>query len=87
VANGERDRLGSLGSSDWLRGLDLNQGPLGYEPNELPDCSTPLFDSNNRRAQGQTKRASLGCQAANEFQGVFLPSAWVVLRLRSAYSG
>ena len=25
----------------WLRGLDLNQRPLGYEPNELPDCSTP----------------------------------------------
>ncbi len=26
---------------NWLRGLDLNQRPLGYEPNELPDCSTP----------------------------------------------
>src|SRR6266568_7205361 len=26
---------------DWLRGPDLNQRPLGYEPNELPDCSTP----------------------------------------------
>jgi hypothetical protein len=39
---------------DWLRGLDLNQRPLGYEPNELPDCSTPHLDSNNRRAQGQT---------------------------------
>ena len=25
----------------WLRGLDLNQRPLGYEPNELPGCSTP----------------------------------------------
>src|SRR5437899_12944894 len=31
----------------WLRGLDLNQRPLGYEPNELPDCSTPHFDTNN----------------------------------------
>src|ERR1051325_4895602 len=27
--------------SDWLRGRDLNPRPLGYEPNELPDCSTP----------------------------------------------
>ena len=25
----------------WLRGLDLNQRPAGYEPDELPDCSTP----------------------------------------------
>ena len=25
----------------WLRGRDLNPGPQGYEPCELPDCSTP----------------------------------------------
>ena len=25
----------------WQRGLDSNQRPLGYEPNELPGCSTP----------------------------------------------
>ena len=36
------------GTFGTLRGLDLNQRPLGYEPNELPDCSTPLFDTNNR---------------------------------------
>jgi hypothetical protein len=22
----------------------LNQGPSGYEPDELPDCSTPRYD-------------------------------------------
>src|SRR6185369_1332367 len=25
----------------WLRGWDLNPGPQGYEPCELPGCSTP----------------------------------------------
>ena len=30
-------------NTNWLRGLDLNQGPSGYEPDELPDCSTPRY--------------------------------------------
>ena len=30
-----------FGGLIWLRGLDLNQRPSGYEPDELPDCSTP----------------------------------------------
>ena len=29
------------GGRNWLRGLDLNQRPSGYEPDELPGCSTP----------------------------------------------
>ena len=32
---------GSVTLEIWLRGRDLNPRPLGYEPNELPDCSTP----------------------------------------------
>jgi hypothetical protein len=42
-----------------LRGLDLNQRPSGYEPDELPGCSTPRIDD------------SLGVpcgQIANKFQ-------------------
>src|SRR5690349_6032336 len=37
----------------WLRGKDLNLRPLGYEPNELPDCSTPQLQCNKAANGGQ----------------------------------
>ena len=30
-----------IGVLMWLRELDLNQRPSGYEPDELPSCSIP----------------------------------------------
>jgi hypothetical protein len=41
--NGKAPRLTPAGLLIWLRGQDLNLRPSGYEPDELPGCSTPRY--------------------------------------------
>ncbi len=52
------------GRNFWLRGVDLNHRPLGYEPNELPGCSTPQKNHISGVGQGQT-----GCGTIVEAAG------------------
>jgi hypothetical protein len=42
----------------WLRGVDLNHRPLGYEPNELPGCSTPHSHYSNTSTRGSNRAES-----------------------------
>src|SRR6266480_1026603 len=42
---------------NWLRGRDLNPRPSGYEPDELPGCSTPRLEYLDLNRERKCKNA------------------------------
>ena len=58
VPESEHKKAASKGGCfGWLRGQDLNLRPSGYEPDELPGCSTPR---QHQRTEAETKKPPLG---------------------------
>ena len=45
LSNFEKVFFKSFIMTNWLRGTDLNRRPQGYEPCELPGCSTPRYQN------------------------------------------
>src|SRR3954470_14191698 len=48
---------------NWLRGRDSNPRPSGYEPDELPGCSTPRRPADFSTPQRGFKRRKLDRRA------------------------
>ncbi len=58
-----------------VRGQDLNLRPSGYEPDELPDCSTPRHTGNTKALAYPVSRTCDNICAVNWLFFLFCGSA------------
>ena len=72
---GRRDNRYTTGPN-WLRKLDLNQRPSGYEPDELPDCSIPRYKWRRKRDSNPRAVSDLPVFKTGPFN-----QTWVFLQL------
>src|SRR5436853_2148147 len=72
-------KANSVRARIWLRGRDLNSRPSGYEPDELPGCSTPRVQNSFDVDTAQTEKTSLDLKATRKRQSVCVrrPCAFV----------
>ena len=71
-----------------MREMDLNQRPLGYEPNELPNCSIPQYKNNmapNVGFEPTTKWLTVTYSATELIRNVLVAGVGIEPHLISAY--
>src|SRR5678815_2791387 len=69
----------------WLRSQDLNLGPSGYEPDELPGCSTPHVFVRDGRLRCKRFFALRGMrQCMDGASDAELPVSWPEANIRAS---